>query len=355
MDTTAPFSRHQRITNTLLLNASFIDNIGLMHGKMGISIYFFHLARETQNRIYKDYAEDLIDEIYEEINTTTPFDFEDGLAGIGWGIEYLAQNGFIDADTDEVLETIDSQLCLSKEQFKGPGLLNGITGLGVYYLSRIQNPHSTNEKTTTFLNKQILIQIIDELELILGNNILKLANSSEDYSLTWDYTILLLFFTEVNQLSLGYHKVDQILQQLIHPFLELIDLPKQHSKCLLLTFAFSRMKYCILPQTLKDSIDKLIQRLLTRLDRLTIANELTSNSSALQKGTSGIVWIYQQLFHITGNSFYQIEESYWKTYSFKLDESSQYLSGLYLGKENEKNVFGLLSGLAGINLIQLWK
>jgi lantibiotic modifying enzyme len=91
MHTTVPFSRQQRITNTLLLNASFIDNLGLMHGKMGIAIYFFHLARETKNQIYEDYAGELIDEIYDEISTTTTLDFENGLAGIGWGIEYLVQ------------------------------------------------------------------------------------------------------------------------------------------------------------------------------------------------------------------------------------------------------------------------
>ncbi len=81
--------RHNRIINTLLLNASFIDNIGLMHGKMGISIFFFHLSRKTGKQIYEDYAGELIDEIYDDINTSTPVDFENGLAGIGWGIEYL--------------------------------------------------------------------------------------------------------------------------------------------------------------------------------------------------------------------------------------------------------------------------
>ena len=96
MQSTIPFSRQQRITNTLLLNASFIGNLGLMHGKMGIAIYFFHLAQETKNQIYEDYAGELIDEIYDEISTTTPLDFENGLAGIGWGIEYLVQNGFIE-------------------------------------------------------------------------------------------------------------------------------------------------------------------------------------------------------------------------------------------------------------------
>jgi len=95
-------STDQQIINTLLLNASFIDNIGLMHGKMGISIFLFQLARQTKNQIYEDYAGELIDEIYEEITTNTPVDFENGLAGIGWGIEYLVQNKFIEADTDVV-------------------------------------------------------------------------------------------------------------------------------------------------------------------------------------------------------------------------------------------------------------
>ena len=93
----------EHITNNLLLNASFIDNLGLLHGKMEISICFFHLARQTGNKTYEDFAGELIDEVYEEITADTPLDFESGLAGIGWGIEYFAQNGFIEADTNEVL------------------------------------------------------------------------------------------------------------------------------------------------------------------------------------------------------------------------------------------------------------
>ena len=76
-------TRDQRIINTLLLNASFNDNLGLMHGKTGIAIYFFHLFRETSNQIYEDYAGELIEDIYEEISKNTPVNFENGLAGIG--------------------------------------------------------------------------------------------------------------------------------------------------------------------------------------------------------------------------------------------------------------------------------
>ena len=96
-------STDQHIINTLLLNASFI-----MHGKMGITIFFFQLARQTKNQIYEDYAGELIDEIYEEITANTPVDFENGLAGIGWGIENLIENEFIEANTDKVLEELDN-------------------------------------------------------------------------------------------------------------------------------------------------------------------------------------------------------------------------------------------------------
>lgn len=102
--------RLRRIANFLLLNASFIDNLGLLNGKMGIAIFFYHYSRYTQNKIFEDYAGELIDEIYEEINVNTPVNFADGLTGIGWGIEYLVKNHFTEGDTDEVLAEIDNTM-----------------------------------------------------------------------------------------------------------------------------------------------------------------------------------------------------------------------------------------------------
>lgn len=101
-------SRLQRIANVLLLNASFIDNLGLLNGKMGIAIFFYQYSRYNGNKIFGDYAGELIDEIYEEINTNNPVDFANGLTGIGWGIEYLVKSKFLEADTDEALAEIDN-------------------------------------------------------------------------------------------------------------------------------------------------------------------------------------------------------------------------------------------------------
>jgi hypothetical protein len=45
-----------RAVNHLLLHASFIDNLGLMSGKMGIAICFYHLSRKTRSEIHENYA-----------------------------------------------------------------------------------------------------------------------------------------------------------------------------------------------------------------------------------------------------------------------------------------------------------
>jgi hypothetical protein len=78
-------NRLQRIANVLLLNASFTENLGLLNGKTGIAIFFYQYARYTGNKVYGDYAGELIDEIYGEINNGTPIGFANGLMGIGGG------------------------------------------------------------------------------------------------------------------------------------------------------------------------------------------------------------------------------------------------------------------------------
>ena len=210
----------QRLVNALLLHSSFIDNLGLLNGKMGISICFYHLARQTGNPLYEEYAGELIDEIDEGINVNTSLDFADGLAGIGWGIEYLVQNNFIEADTDEVLEEFDKRLMPLIYSFPSPiGLENGLVGLGDYLLKRIQNPAAKEEKIQTLINKQLLVHLISELdrrtlevaELIkepLHNPATEKepdqASTTKEttaFDLTWDYPVLLSFLAEVFQLN----------------------------------------------------------------------------------------------------------------------------------------------------------
>ena len=102
----------QNQTSELILkHLDKVKSLGLFYGKMGIAIFYYQLSRQLGDVKYEDTADTLIDEIFASLKKVTlQPDFESGLSGIGWGIEFLVQNGFLDASTDEVLSDIDDKI-----------------------------------------------------------------------------------------------------------------------------------------------------------------------------------------------------------------------------------------------------
>jgi lantibiotic modifying enzyme len=58
-----------QIADMLLLNGTLMECPGLVQGKMGIAIFFFHYAKYTGNELFADYAMDLIGEMLNQIIT----------------------------------------------------------------------------------------------------------------------------------------------------------------------------------------------------------------------------------------------------------------------------------------------
>ena len=140
----------ERIANHLIINSSFLDDLGLFHGKMGIVIFFYHYSRYTNNPIYEEFAGELLDEVYEDIHRGMSFDFEDGLCGIGWGIEYLLQNGYIEGDSDEILEDIDRKIMeYDPRRITDTTFRSGFAGLSCYIRTRL-NSLCRNPNTLPF-------------------------------------------------------------------------------------------------------------------------------------------------------------------------------------------------------------
>jgi hypothetical protein len=132
-----PTETLSRLSRYLMLHASHLNSIGLLEGKMGISIFFFHYSVYSKKKIYKQFAEELIREIYKEINTGHSFHFVDGLSGIAWGMEYLVRNKFVTGNTDMVLRGLDSKILEWDVRYmKDCSLEKGLEGLARYVISR---------------------------------------------------------------------------------------------------------------------------------------------------------------------------------------------------------------------------
>ncbi|GHV58380.1 hypothetical protein FACS1894182_10410 [Bacteroidia bacterium] len=151
----------QRISRYLMLHGSFINNIGLLNGKTGIAIFFYHYSRYTGKKIYDAFAGALIDEIYREIHVDISRNFKDGLCGIAWGIDYLIQNRFVEAGPDEILEDLDKQIVeRDVRRITDYSLDTGLKGIAAYVIERKKNKATENP----YIRQEYILDLIEALK-----------------------------------------------------------------------------------------------------------------------------------------------------------------------------------------------
>ena len=142
------FTREQRLLHHLVLHADDSPTaIGLLNGKMGIALVLAHYARVRQLRPIEKVAEYLIDELFKRLTTLTALDFSSGLSGIGWGVEYLLQNGYMQGVGADLLSEIDRKLMEQYILRQDNWTLNdGLLGQLHYVITHIQGANQNGVK-----------------------------------------------------------------------------------------------------------------------------------------------------------------------------------------------------------------
>lgn len=132
------FNLEQKMVHRLILQSPFVSDIGLLHGKMGIALFFYEYARYTSSDIYNDMGEELLDDVLNQIHTGMSVRFDIGLSGIGWGLKYLLQNYFIEGDENEIWEEIDREVMRTNLlRMDDSSLESGSEGLFYYISARL--------------------------------------------------------------------------------------------------------------------------------------------------------------------------------------------------------------------------
>ena len=170
----------QSIVCHLMLHSSFMKDVGLLEGKLGVAIFFFQYSTYTNKKIYSDFGEELVGDICNEIHENYPLNFKKGLSGIVWGIEYLIRNKYVDADTDDVLEELDKKIlewdvrCITDISLE-----TGLAGLAYYVIS-----HYSNNNKRSNIPKEYIVDLVSSLKL-------KMNNADKNYQVIEDLITLL--------------------------------------------------------------------------------------------------------------------------------------------------------------------
>ena len=160
------------VSSFLSLYGENIGNVGLLHGKMGIALFFAHYASFTQEEKYNRFANELIEELVSQLllvysldndNEIFAFNYENGLPGIGIGIAYLVEQGLMEADLDDVLDDMDMMLA---KRITGKIIpLSLMLDIGKYFLVRLSNPQTCKRDFLDQTMEQILQLINNYLQI----------------------------------------------------------------------------------------------------------------------------------------------------------------------------------------------
>lgn len=200
---------YKNILHWILLRLSMEKEVGLFHGKMGIVLFLSHYFKYNGDQVYEDIANELMEELCEEIHCESPIGFASGLSGIGWGIEYLLQNNFFEGDSLELCEEIDEKIiAIDPRTITDFSLDTGLEGLLHYILMHIKG--NINQCSQYPFDKIYLERLYNTTSAILKND--KITNDLKilcdiyvayyENRVLLNYSPKLTFFIEDNKISM---------------------------------------------------------------------------------------------------------------------------------------------------------
>lgn len=159
---------HKKKLTTLIksIESTNGNNFSLYEGAAGQAIVLFLLSLHCKDKSLSDKASALLDAIADNIAKPGDLNFANGLAGIGWAVEWVDTNDFLKIDTNEVLEDMDTILYRSvvfSEENK-LSLAEGLIGKLFYFWSRHVTRNIANDRLKGVFIEECLVLLTDNLQ-----------------------------------------------------------------------------------------------------------------------------------------------------------------------------------------------
>lgn len=353
------------------------ENINLLSGKTGEAVFFYYYSRFTKNKKYADHGFQLLTEVFEEINNGFSFHtYAGGFAGIGWAIEHLVKNGFLETETTKVLDELDDYLfnCMMDDIKKGNyDYLHGAIGNGIYFLSR-SNRKKVDEYLKALINELENLGEEDITGAIKWRSIIDIETNLKGYNISLSHGIssIIVFLSKAYEnkihkkttLKLLSGAVTYLLQQQLNSNKFTSSFPSMAIETR--EPDNSRLAWCYgdlgigmaLWQAAQSTGNKswkkkAIEVLLDSTKRKDLKESMVMDSG-LCHGSSGIAHIYNRIYFSTGIKEFKKSSMYWFNETIKMAVHKDGFAGYKTWRSEKlggwvKNKT-LLEGIAGIGL-----
>lgn len=127
------------LVNRLILHSNDTNAPGLLRGQMGAVVLIATYAKQKSKPYFDHAADFLYAKLVGNISERSDIDFASGLAGIGWGIEYLTQAGILPGSGHEICSYLDKKIMERDiRRIDNFSLECGLGGLWAYVSARVQ-------------------------------------------------------------------------------------------------------------------------------------------------------------------------------------------------------------------------
>ena len=373
------------IANIIVEN-NFQENIGLLSGAMGEALFLFHYDKfNGENRVYNRGIE-LIEIIFKTINGgNLQTSFCNGLAGVGWGIEYLIENNFIEEDIRDSLTEIDDLIgeMMVNEMANGHfDYLHGASGNVLYLLRRRQ---SNSSKIDSYLKRYL--EFLDRSSEVSQNNSLKWSSIVDSRTNKLGYNISLshgiasiivilskLYINQIEKdhtLCLAEKSVNYLLEQRVdksklHSYFPTFSI--ESNSVILPENLQSRLSWCYgdvgisaaLWQSGKNFCKKEWMALAVDIALKSTYRPLNNTGvvdAGICHGASGLCHIYNKFFINTGNKRFFKASQFWLHETLRMAKFNDGLAGYKFFDPSKQgnwiNETNLLNGICGIGMAML--
>ncbi len=359
-------------------------NVGVMGGKAGVAIFFFYYAQMTMEPKYMDIAHQLLSDIFDNLgeDSNVIHTLAGGLAGVGWMVELLEQNDFIEADTGEMLEALDEPLynvMMADIKSGNYDFLHGAVGTGTYFLSRLNKI----EKASDYLLE--LIEEMDKSHYDNGNggiaweSVLDREKNTRGYNLSLSHGLasIIVFLSKCLDKGLG-EKSDRIAYLLKGAVTYTISQQLDWKENEEINSVFpswvgkdyppapSRLAWCYGDLGMGIALYQASQSMNNKeweeaaLETLTHASkrrDLQKNAlvdAGMCHGAAGIAHIFNRIYQHTGDENFKETALYWLEVTLKMATHEDGFAGFKAWHTEKYGGWvaevGFLEGVAGIGL-----